>query len=84
MWDSTHQTRANAEGWGLVTTFENGDPHPVWDIVAHGPKFKTAKSAGAAVVEAARRGGAIHQHALKLVTQSRMRPAAVKPKGKKK
>lgn len=83
MWDSSHQERANAEGWGLVTTFENGDVHPVWDIVVHGTKFKSAQAAGVAVIEAARRGGAIHQHALKLVTQSRMRPAKTKPKGKK-
>ena len=80
MWDSTHQARANEEGWGLVTTFENGDTHPVWDIVIHGKKFPTAQTASLAVIEAAKRGGAIHQYALKLVTQSRIR---VPKKGKK-
>ena len=79
MWDKTHQERAHAEGWQLVTTFNLGDNHPLWDITPHGPKFSTDRNASLAVIDAAKRGGAIHQHALHLVASSRMRT----PKGKK-
>jgi hypothetical protein len=78
MWDSTNQTKAMGEGWKLVTTFNNGDKHPMWDVVSHGPRFKDDQTAVRAVVDAAKRGGAIHQHALKLVTDSRMRPTGKK------
>ena len=79
MWDSTQQAKAMTEGWKLVTTINSGDTHPLWDVVSHGPKFKDDKAAGLAVIDAAKRGGALHQYALKLVTDSRMRPT----KGKK-
>jgi len=78
MWDSTHQERAHADGWRLVTTFNLGDDHPMWDIAADGPKFHNDQAAALAVVDAAKRGGSLHQHALKLVTQSRMRAPKAK------
>ena len=82
MWDSTHQVQAQADGWRLVTTFNLGDNHPLWDIVPSGPKFRTDREASLAVIDAARRGGALHQRALQLVASSRMRTP--KPtKGKK-
>ena len=77
MWEPSQETQANAEGWRLVTTFELNDTHPLWDIAKHGPKFTDDRHASLAVIDAAKRGGALHQHALKLVTQSRARP----PKG---
>jgi hypothetical protein len=80
MWDSTHQDRAKAEGWRLVTTINNGDGHPLWDVATHGPRFKDDRTASLAVIDAAKRGGTLHQHALKLVADSRLRPT----KGKKK
>lgn len=73
------QERAKAEGWALVTMLDNGDPHPMWDVIAEGPKFKNNREAVLAVIDAAKRGGILHQHALKLVTSSRVR----KPKAKK-
>lgn len=81
MWDSTYQERAQAEGWRLVTTVNNGERHPMWDVVRHGERFKTDQAALTAVIDAAKRGGALHQFALKQVMQSRMRPG--KTKGKK-
>lgn len=81
MWTPTNQQQANAEGWRLVTTFNAGDSHPLWDVACHGGAvFATDRVAFAAVVDAAKRGGALHQHALKLVVASRART----PKGKKK
>lgn len=81
MWEPTHQERAQAEGWKLVTTIDSGDDHPMWDIVPHGGTFPDARAASLAVIDAAKRGGPLHQHALKLVTSSRMR--STKPtKGK--
>lgn len=74
------QERAHADGWALVTTIENKDSHPVWDIVRHGPKFATDRDAWLAVLDAAKRHGALHQHALKLVTQSRVRLPTEKKK----
>lgn len=73
MFDKVHQERANAEGWRLVTTFNNGDTHPLWDIVAFGGKFKSDRDASLAVINAARNGSALHQTAMKLVADSRMR-----------
>jgi hypothetical protein len=81
MFDPKQQAAANEDGWRLVTTFNNGDTHPLWDIATFGPKFQSDRAACVAVIDAAKRGGAIHQQALKLVANSRMRP--VKPKGKK-
>lgn len=73
MWDQSQQDRAKAEGWKLVTTFNNGDTHPMWDITPHGGSFKNDRAACQAVIALAKQGGALHQHALKLVVQSRAR-----------
>ncbi len=81
MFDTTQLDLAKADGWKLVTTFDNGDTHPVWDIAAHGAKFSSDRAAAVAVVDAARRGGTLHQQALKLVAESRLRTPS---KGKKK
>lgn len=78
MWDEAKQTKANSEGWRLVTTVNNRDNHPFWDIASHGPRYATDQAATLAVIDAAKRGGALHQHALKLVTQSRVRPTKEK------
>lgn len=80
MWDSTHEQRANAEGWRLVTTFLLGDVHPLWDVAKFGTKFPNDQAAALAVIDAAKRGGALHQHALGLVTKSRVRAPKAKTK----
>lgn len=73
MWTKADQSRANEEGWRLVTTFNNGDTHPLWDIAMHGPKFKTDRDASLAVIASGRRGSTFHATAMKLVADSRMR-----------
>lgn len=84
MWNLKQQEQARAEGWCLVTTIESGDTHPLWDVAIHGGAvFGTDQAAFAAVVEAARCGGVLHQHALKLVIASRARKPKSKPKEKK-
>lgn len=81
MWTAEQHAQAVGDGWKLVTTIDNGDTRPLYDIVNHGPKFPNAKFASIAVIEAAKRGSALHQQALRLVLESRQRPAT--PKGKK-
>lgn len=80
MWEPLHEEQANAQGWRLVTTINSGDSHPYWDIATFGERFKSDHAAFAAVLDAAKRGGALHQHALKLVAASRARPAKPAPK----
>lgn len=80
MLDKAQQAKANEEGWRLVTTFNLGDDHPLWDITTHGPRFKTDRDASLWAIDMAKRGSSLHQQALKLVAESRLR----KPKGKKK
>lgn len=71
MLDDAQTQRAQAEGWKLVTTFENGSSHPVWDIACHGERFVSDHAAKLAVIDAAKRGGVLHQTALALVFSSR-------------
>lgn len=73
MLDPKQQAQANTEGWRLVTTFNNGDTHPLWDIAVFGGKFKSDRAASLAVINAARNGSTLHQTAMKLVADSRMR-----------
>lgn len=73
MLDPKQQAQANSEGWRLVTTFNNGDTHPLWDIVVFGGKFKSDRDASLAVINAGRNGSTLHQQAMKLVADSRMR-----------
>jgi hypothetical protein len=80
MWTKDQQAQAAPEGWRLVTTFNLGDNHPLWDIATVGPRFTTDRDASLAVIDAAKRGSAFHQRALQLVASSRMRH---QPKGKK-
>lgn len=75
MWTAKQHAQAVGEGWKLTTTFDNGDIHPFYDIVDHGPKFPNAKFAKIAVIEAAKHGSALHQQALRLELESRQRPA---------
>lgn len=62
-----------------MTTFNNGDDHPLWDVCIHGPRFSTDRAASLFVIEAAKQGSTLHQNAMQLVASSRMRT----PKGKK-
>jgi len=79
MWDTALQDRAKLEGWMLVTTFDNGSTHPMWDITPHGGGvFKDAHAALRGVIGLAKQGGTLHQQALKLVVQSRARPSKAK------
>lgn len=71
MFDTTNQDAAQAQGWKLVTTVENGTTHPLWDIVRHGGRFTADADAFRAVMDAASRGSAYHREALALVTGSR-------------
>jgi hypothetical protein len=73
MWTKDHHERSTLEGWTLVTTFVDRDPHPLYDIVPAGPRFDTEQAASLAVIDAAKRGGAIHQEALRLVMASRVK-----------
>ncbi len=73
MWDNKRQEQANAEGWRLVTTINNGDTHPLWDIATFGPKFNSDRDASLFAIEQAKRGSGMHQAALQLVANSRMR-----------
>jgi hypothetical protein len=75
VWTDAQQTRAHGEGWRLVTTVNNGETHPMWDIAAHGPKFKTDQAAVLGVINAAKAGSTFHQQTLKLVLDSRVRKA---------
>jgi hypothetical protein len=75
VWSKEQQARARGEGWCLATTINNGDAHPMWDIAAHGPKFKNDQTAALAVIAAAKTGSAFHQQTLKLVLDSRVRKA---------
>jgi hypothetical protein len=73
MFDQKQNDQANSEGWRLVTTFNNGDTHPLWDIAVFGPKFKSDRDASLAVINAGRAGSSLHQQAMKLVADSRLR-----------
>ena len=79
MWDSKSQEQAHADGWGFVTTINNRDSHPYYDIVRHGGKFLTDRDAALGVIGAAKRGSVFHQRALKIFMDSRVRTS----KGKK-
>lgn len=83
MLDQQQIAQAQSEGWQLVTTFNNGDNHPFWDVARYGAKFPSDQAAGAAVVAAARSGRTLHQTALSLVYASRQRPTTAKAKAKK-
>ena len=72
MLDATQIKQAAAEGWALVTTFENGSNQPLWDVVRSGTRFASNQLASLAVIDAAKRGGALHQQALHLVHSSRI------------
>ena len=80
MLDENQIKQAAAEGWGLVTTFENGTTKPLWDIARKGARFPSNHAAALAVTDAAKRGGKLPQQALPLVHASRL-PTA--PKAKK-
>lgn len=73
MFDKAQNEHAAREGWRLVTTFNNGDTHPLWDIATVGPKFSSDRAASLAVISAGRQGSALHQQAMKLVADSRLR-----------
>lgn len=64
-WTEESEARAAQEGWQLVTTFENGDTHPLWEVV---PVL-----AQAFIVERARCMSVFHQNVLKLIAASRLR-----------
>lgn len=80
MWTKDQHAQSLVGGWRLVTTFNNGETHPYYDIVPQGDAFKTEREASLAVIDAAKRGVLICQEALRLVMASRVKPS---PKGKR-
>jgi hypothetical protein len=73
-WDKTMVDRAAAEGWRLVTIVDNGTTHP-YLMIGRGEqsKFIDDRRAGEHVVHMARQISPLHQHALSLVMQSRVK-----------
>lgn len=62
---------ASAEGWALVTMFENGSTKPLWDIKGLTMKDVDARSF---VVSKAKALSRLHQQALQAVLMSRAAP----------
>ena len=83
MWTQANHDQAKAEGWRLVTTFNLGDSHPMYDVASfEGSRLPNDQTAVLAVIEMAKRGSTLHQQALKLVIASRAKPQP-KTKGKR-
>lgn len=74
-WTPEHAALAAAEGWRLVTTFDNGSTRPLTEIARRTDQtpFANDKAAGAHVVNAARMGGQLHRHALTMIARAAMK-----------
>lgn len=79
-WTDVAQHQARTEGWHLADTIDNGEVHVYLRISPADARFKNSHEAAAHVVEQARRGGKLHQHALQVSAMSRVRPTARKKK----
>lgn len=79
-WTDVAQHQARTEGWLLADTIDNGEVHVYLRISPADARFKNSYEAAAHVVEQARRGGKLHQHALQVSAMSRVRPTARKKK----
>jgi hypothetical protein len=73
-WDKAMAETAKNEGWQLVTFFDDNGRGPPQLMVAAapGPRFINDRAARDFVIERARTHSAIHQHALRLVMNSRI------------
>ena len=78
-WTPQQAEQAQAEGWRLADTIDNGTSHVYLTFAraASGTGFKNDHAAGLYVVRRARENSSFHQAALRAVMQSRMN---IKPK----
>ena len=74
-WSEAAQQQAKNEGWRLADTIDNGDTHVYTMVSPADARFKNSEQATVYVIERARSGSVPHQHALRLMTVSRLRPA---------
>lgn len=79
-WSEVAQQQAKIEGWRLADTIDNGDTHVYTMVSPADVRFKNSEQATAHVIERARSGSALHQHALRLMTVSRLRPTKARSK----
>lgn len=70
-WTDAAAAQARTEGWCLADTIDNGTTHVYSLITPADSRFKNSYQAAAFVVDRARAGSSMHQHALKLVAVSR-------------
>lgn len=73
-WDKTMAERAAVEGWRLITIVDNGTTRPYLMIGrTEQSTLPSDQRAGEHVVHMARQISSLHQHALQLVMQSRVK-----------